>query len=190
MREALAILDLNATLLPCPGARKGFAAELQALGGKMQVPYLVDPNAGVAMYESADIIDHLFDTYGPGRAAVPWTLKEPFAFWTCAFSSMARGLAGGSLDPRARPDNTRMRPVELWGYDGSPFVKPVRERLNELALPHLMVNCARGSANRDVLYASKGRFQVPFLVDPNTGVEMFESDVIVRYLSSVYTVPE
>ena len=33
-----------------------------------------------------------------------------------------------------------------------------------------------------------GRFQVPFLVDPNTGIEMYESNEIVDYLESVYTV--
>lgn len=187
VREALAILDLNATILPCPRARSGFASELKELGGKMQVPYLVDPNSNTQMYESDDIINYLFDTYGPGKDAVPWTLKGSFAFWTCAFASMARGLAGNNLDPKARPDNMQMQPIEVWGYDGSPFVKPVRERLSALALPHLMINCARGSAHRDLLVAKKGRFQVPFIVDPNTGCELFESDQIVRYLDSVYT---
>jgi glutathione S-transferase len=33
-----------------------------------------------------------------------------------------------------------------------------------------------------------GRFQVPFLVDANTGVELFEGDEIVKYLETVYTV--
>lgn len=35
-----------------------------ALSGKMQVPYLVAPNAGRSLFESADIIDHLERTYG------------------------------------------------------------------------------------------------------------------------------
>jgi hypothetical protein len=30
-----------------------------------------------------------------------------------------------------------------------------------------------------------GRFQVPFLVDPNTGVEMFEGPEIIDYLEQV-----
>ena len=37
------------------------------LGGKQQFPYLVDPNTGVAMYESADILKYLFDNYGDGE---------------------------------------------------------------------------------------------------------------------------
>jgi glutathione S-transferase len=32
--------------------------------GKMQVPYLVDPNTGAAMFESADIVAYLHETYG------------------------------------------------------------------------------------------------------------------------------
>ena len=113
------MLDLEVTYLPCPGARAGFAAELGDLGGKMQVPCMVDPNGdGAAMYESDDIIDYLFDRYGPGKDAVPWLLKGPFALWTCAFASFARGLAGNRLAPNARPDNTRMQPLKLWGDEG------------------------------------------------------------------------
>jgi len=93
------------------------------------------------------------------------------------------------LDVRARPDTTSMRPLELWGYEASPFVRPVRERLVELALPHTLVCCARGSANRDRMVKRTGRFQVPFLADPNTGVELFESSAIVEYLNEVYTLP-
>ena len=36
---------------------------LRGLTGRSQVPYLVDPNTGVAMFESADIIDYLNETY-------------------------------------------------------------------------------------------------------------------------------
>jgi glutathione S-transferase len=32
--------------------------------GKMQVPYLADPNTGIEMFESADINTYLDDTYG------------------------------------------------------------------------------------------------------------------------------
>ena len=66
--------------------------------------------------------------------------------------------------------------------------RPVREKLCALGLPHVMVNCARGSARRASLAARTGRqFQVPYLVDPNTGVELHESVEIRRYLDQVYT---
>ncbi|KAH8077597.1 glutathione S-transferase [Aureococcus anophagefferens] len=77
--------------------------------------------------------------------------------------------------------------LELWGYEASPFVKPVRESLCELTLPHVVVPCSRGSPNRDRMVKETGRFQVPYLKDPNTGVALFESAEIVRYLDEVYT---
>lgn len=38
-------------------------AELLARGGKRQVPYLVDPERGIEMYESEDIIAHLHASF-------------------------------------------------------------------------------------------------------------------------------
>jgi glutathione S-transferase len=40
--------------------------ELVSLGGKMQIPFLVDKNKGVHLYESADIIAYVGETYAPG----------------------------------------------------------------------------------------------------------------------------
>jgi glutathione S-transferase len=40
--------------------------ELVELGGKGQVPFLVDPERGVKMYESLDIIQYLRDHYATG----------------------------------------------------------------------------------------------------------------------------
>ena len=37
-----------------------------------------------------------------------------------------------------------------------------------------------------VLFERTGRVQVPYLIDPNTGVEMFESTAIVAYLDKTY----
>ena len=75
------------------------------------------------------------------------------------------------------------------GYEGSPFVRPVREKLGSLALPHRIVSCSRGSLNRDRLIRRTGeQFQVPYLVDPNTGLKFFESLEIVDYLDTCYTV--
>ena len=43
---------------------EALAAELEAAGGKRQVPYLIDTEADVAMYESDDIVAHLQSHYG------------------------------------------------------------------------------------------------------------------------------
>jgi len=43
--------------------------ELASRGGKVQVPYLIDPNTGREMYESDDIIVYLAKEYGSGHRA-------------------------------------------------------------------------------------------------------------------------
>lgn len=183
VREACSSLALPVTMLPCPGARHGFAAENLARGGRMTVPYLEDPNTGRAMYESDDIVRYLYEAYGPGADAAPSSWGA-----TAALPSLVRGMAGARPDGAARAENTAMEPLELWFYEGSPYARPVRERLTELCLPHTVTYTPRGgTANRDALLRRAGRFQVPFLADPNTGAEMFEGGAMVEYLDQVYT---
>src|SRR6266436_4494166 len=74
-REALSILDLDALVYPCPKNGPRFRPDVVRRGGKALFPYLVDPNRDVAMYESDDIIRHLFEFYGGG--AVPRLLSLP-----------------------------------------------------------------------------------------------------------------
>lgn len=45
---------------PVPGGKR---EQLLALGGQIQVPYLIDPNTGVALYESRAILAYLDRTY-------------------------------------------------------------------------------------------------------------------------------
>jgi glutathione S-transferase len=188
VREACSVLDLEVLYKPCPGARAGFSDELFAKTGRRTVPYLEDPGAGVTMFESDDIIAHLFNAYGPGAQAVPFALKGSFAVTTSGLGALARSMPAARRQANARADNEQMRPLTLYGYEASPFVRPVREKLCALALPHTMVNCARGSVNRAALMARTGKqFQVPYLADPNTGVELFESIEIAKYLDAVYT---
>lgn len=87
---------------------------------------------------------------------------------------------------RYRKAKTPKEPLIIWGYEPSPFVRLVRERLTELEIPHLFKTCARGSPKRQEMFDKFGKFQVPFMQDPNTGVAMFESGDIVKYLESTY----
>lgn len=50
-------------------ADEAVAAELEEKGGKRQVPYLVDSEKDVAMYESDDIVDYLQKNYGDSDAS-------------------------------------------------------------------------------------------------------------------------
>jgi glutaredoxin 3 len=50
------------------------AAELVQIGGEMQVPFLVDSERGVSMYEASDIIDHLREYT---KVASPVSVTKP-----------------------------------------------------------------------------------------------------------------
>lgn len=192
VRETINLLDLTVEFRPCPGARAGFSEELFERSGRRTVPYLVDPNTGIEMAESGDQIEYLLSTYGPPedsfdrKALWPITF-EGFSVNTAIAAALLQNMPGATRQENARPDNGQMKPLELWGYECSPFVAPVREKLCSLCLPHVFVSCSRGSANRNKMMKKTGRFQVPFLVDPNTGIEMFEGAEMVKYLDQVYT---
>lgn len=193
VRETMNLLDLTYECRPCPGARAGFSDELFERTGRRTIPYLIDPNTGIEMFESSDQIEYLLKNYGPPedtfdrKALWPITFEQ-FSVTTATIVAVLREMAGARRQANARPDNEQMKPLELWGYECSPFVKPVKEKLCSLSLPHKLVSCSRGSANRNKMIEKTGRFQVPFLVDPNTGIEMYEGAEISEYLEKVYTV--
>lgn len=66
VRQVLTELDIDYVHRSCPVGDETTRAELRARGGKAQVPFLVDPNHAVEMYESRDIVHHLLAHYGVG----------------------------------------------------------------------------------------------------------------------------
>jgi len=180
-REALSALSLAPIVYPCPRGGTLFREKVKREGGRYQFPYLVDPNTGVAMYESADIVEYLFGEYGDGRA--PWFLRErAFAVSTSMLASAFRANRGRHAVASRQPEKL----LELYSYEGSPFCRIAREALCELELPHRVHNVPRRSPDRDAYVSISGKMQVPFLLDPNTGVHMFESADIRRYLYETY----
>lgn len=181
VREALTRLDLEAFVRPCPKGGRRFRDELRRVGGKAQFPYMLDPNTGKAIYESGDIVDYLFDQYGEGAA--PALLRGGgLSTLAVALSGLGRGAAGSYVRASRPPEN----PLELFSFEASPFCRLVRETLCELEIPYLLHNVARGSAQREAFMARSGKMQVPYLVDPNSGIEMFESAEIIEYLQATY----
>jgi glutathione S-transferase len=180
-REALSALSLDPIVYPCPKGGTRFREKVKAEGGRHQFPYLVDPNTGIAMYESADIAEYLFREYGNGR--VPWFLKQRvFAVGTSMLASGFRPGRGRYVVPSRQPKEL----LELYSYEGSPFCRIAREALCELELPYRLRNVPRRSPDRDAFVSLSGKMQVPYLLDPNTGVRMFESGEIRAYLYDTY----
>ncbi|MFC6330731.1 glutathione S-transferase N-terminal domain-containing protein, partial [Alloalcanivorax gelatiniphagus] len=122
-------------------------------------------------------------------------------------ASVAASLPRAGHGLRARDAEVPEQPLILYSFEGSPFARLVRERLCELQLPYLVRQCGRDQwqdwvlppmrkalemeylptqRHRQELMARAGRVSVPYLIDPNTGEELFESERIVAYLQARY----
>ena len=183
-REALTLLDLDALIQPCPKGGPRFREEVKLRGGRYLFPYLVDPNSGREMYESDDIVAYLFQEYGSG--APPALLRR--GLLTDVTAMLASGWRP-AFGARYRPARQPQQPLELYGFESSPFCRIVREALCSLELPYLLHNVAKQSPKREAFVKLSGKMMVPYLVDPNTGQAMFESADIVRYLEQTYSLP-
>lgn len=204
VREALTDLDLDAMIYPCPKSGAIFRPLAERLGGKQQFPFLFDPNTDETLYESADIVEYLYATYGNRPAPQRWKLKAVRAPASIAASALrgGRGVQAGSNNQQVE------QPLELFSFEASPFARLVRERMTELELPHILRQVARDQAadwlppalrnklvpdyqptqrNRQRLIERAGRIAVPYLIDPNTGAEMFDSQTIIEYLDRTYS---
>jgi len=181
VREALSMLDLEAVVYPCPKGGRRFREHVKQHGGILQFPYIVDPNTGTAMYESDDIIAYLYERYGNGAIPLPLRLG-PLTTLGSSLASMMRVTKGARVTPSRAPK----RPLELWSFEVSPFCRIVREALCSLELPYLLHNVAKNSPSRPAFVARAGKMMVPYLADPNTKAEMFESADILAYLHRTY----
>lgn len=202
VREVLTELDLDALIYPCPKGGERFRPSVIERGGKAQFPYLVDPNTGREMYESADIIRYLFETYDASSPPLRWRLVELQRFGS-ALASIPRFGSGVRVRSSRRPE----QPLELYSFESSPFARPVRDLLCELEIPYILRSVGRSTAsdwvpptlrdafsiearpetvNRRALLERAGWLAVPYLVDPNTGTELAESADIIDYLSKTY----
>ena len=182
VREALSELDLDAIVYPCPKGGK-FREIVKAKTGKTMFPFLIDPNSGTEMLESNDIVRYLEKTYG--ESSVSWPLSlGPLTNFSSMLASAARPMHGFRARPSRRPEKM----VELWSFEASPYCRLVRETLCELEIPYLLHNVAKKGQMRRAFVERSGKMRVPYLYDPNTGREMFESADIVRYLEDTYAV--
>lgn len=213
VREAISVLALDVLVYPCPREtlkqygyckESRFRPEVLAKGGRLQFPFLIDPNQGNRqLYESDAIITYLWETYG-ARASKPLN-------YAIATSKLVRRLElpiTMLLNPFLRclpehgllrvPSRQPTRPLELWGHQGSPFVMLVRERLCALEIPYLYHNMPIGDNEQRRAFKARfgtdinqwrravGLVKIPFLHDPNTKTQLFESADIVAYLDRQY----
>jgi glutathione S-transferase len=109
---------------------------------------------------------------------------------------MARNIAGSLLATLVRGSNgiqstpAAIKPkqmLQLYDIENCPYCRLVREALTELDLDAEIYPCPKeGERFRPEVEARGGKTQFPYLVDPNTGTEMYESLDIVAYLFETY----
>lgn len=203
VREALTELNLDAIIYPCPAGGKRFAAERKKLASPIaKVPVLHDSNNGHTLVGADEIITYLFNQFLNGQA--------PIALKPSLLNLAGAGLAGlirGPLGMQARPSHKPRQLLTLYSFESSPYSRPVREVLCALELPYHLINMGklewadmgpatmrfvpgpykpRAGSKREAFLNEHGRVQVPFLIDPNHDVKMFESGDIVAYLEKTY----
>lgn len=204
VREVLTELDLDVKIYPCPKKGVRFRLIAERLGGKQQFPFFVDPNTKVSMYESADIIKYLYNTYA--QTKVPLIYRSQLV--NIVSSSLATIVRLGA-GLKVIPSETPTKSLELYSFESSPFSRIVRELLCQLELPYVLRNIGKAELidyiippirkrvipqkayhgrNRSKLAARTGKVMAPYLVDPNTGKEMYESLEIVKYLKETYAI--
>mmetsp|Transcript_9756 Transcript_9756/g.8756 ORF Transcript_9756/g.8756 Transcript_9756/m.8756 type:complete len:209 (-) Transcript_9756:81-707(-) len=170
------------------------------LGGKAQFPLLIDENnesETKILYESDKIVEYLWKTYGDKATQTPtyWLGSTKLSFIFLLFSSVLRAFPQNGM--LRIPSKKPKKLLELYGFEPSPFVKKVREILSSLEIAYIQRSISRGSLKRPAFkkkYADKlsqwrkkaSMVCVPFLIDPNTGIEMFESEDIKQYLIKTY----
>jgi glutathione S-transferase len=202
VREALTELNMDAMIYPCPEQGTRHLAKLKELSGGDQVPFLHDPNTDQKLHGAHAIVEYLFQQYR-GRSA-PRALQANRT--NLLMSKLATGIRfqGGV---KARPSHAPAKPMTLYSFESSPFSRLVRERLCELEIPYQLINLSkqqradmgpatfrmhRGAyrplpnSKREAFLNTYGNVQVPFLIDPNSGLELFESAEIVRHLDKSY----
>ena len=200
VREALTELDLDAMIYPMPKRGMRYRQRLIRLGGKAKIPFLRDPNTGVKLYESVPIVEYLYRQYGLEGAKVP---QRRLA--TATLATLTRGKTGMFAHRSKAP----RKPLELYSFEASPYARLAREVLCELELPYMLHNVGKtpgsradylppefrsqhvtgyvpGTENRRRFMKRAGRVMVPYIVDPNTGIAMFETRKIVEYLRETY----
>ncbi|XP_020194475.3 uncharacterized protein [Aegilops tauschii subsp. strangulata] len=109
---------------------------------------------------------------------------------TSSLSSLARLPWGSSVAASSAENVTAPASgptLQLYEFEACPFCRRVREAMTELDLSAEVYPCPKGSLrHRDVVRKIGGKEQFPLLVDASTGVTMYESGDIVKYLFKQY----
>jgi len=205
VREAITALNLDVLIMPCPTGGKNLAL-MQRESGYKTVPVLYDAELEHKTHSADDIIEYLYQKYR-GESAPQKAMPN----WQSNVLSRAASLSRLNAGMSVRAARKAEKPLTLYSFESSPYSRPVRELLCELELPYQLINLGKQQwsdmgpakarftlkpyqpikhSKREAFMVMYGDVQVPFIVDPNTGIQMFESKDIILYLRNTYALDE
>ncbi len=166
-REAVSEVGVTTIMRPCPRNGARFRPAVEALGGKTQFPFLIDPNANAAIYDSGDIAVYLYKTYGAcvNRPVLHWL--GPVNILLSQLGVLACFFAGSFATPSRKADP----PLEFYGSERNPGARLARQTLCEMQLEYVWRPQWAGA---------------PRLVDAGAGRELKGASSIRRYLRETY----
>lgn len=187
VREVLTELDIVYELRSA-GKESPRRAELASItGGSSQCPYLIDPNTGTSMPESADIVEYLYKTYAsytPPSEILEWTSTNVMSLAKPIFEFLAPLQAGekdaeidyqGKLQAAKKQieEETSSAPVVAYTYELSPFSSETTALLDRLGVDFKEISLGKewlpgliaegGAIKRAALLEMTGQSSLPHI---------------------------
>ncbi len=189
VREVLTELDIIYELKSAGkgSPRRNELADIS--GGSTQCPYLVDPNTGRSMSESADIISYLYDEYAlwtPPPEVLEWASENIMAVLKPIFARLvplqagAKQLDEGDYNTKIEKALSEIEaetkadePVVVYTYALSPFSLETKKLLDRLKIPYKEISLGQewipgflapgGAEKRAALVQLTGQSSLPHI---------------------------
>ena len=157
VREVLTELDINYELRSA-GKKSPRRDELASItGGSTQCPYLIDPNTGVSIPDSKDIVEYLYKNYAlwtPPNEILEWTSTNVMSLFKPIFSTIAPLQAGEkdadntfqqNVEEAIRVIKTEVDtdPVVVYTYELSPFSSETKDLLDRLDVDYKEISLGK-----------------------------------------------
>jgi len=206
VRQAITELNLDVVIYPCPEEGLRYRPLLEEMSGASQLPFLFDQNSGQKLTGSDAILQYLFSQYAD--KTVPDKFKEALeSSFLNSLKQQAISTLRAGRGTQAKNAKEAEQTLTLYSFESSPFSRPVRELMCELQLAYRLINLGKQQkadmgpavqrfhlgpyvpvkgSKREVFLHKYNDVMVPFLIDPNTGAELFQSKKILAYLNREY----
>eukprot|EP00537_Pseudo-nitzschia_pungens_P005077 CAMPEP_0172367426 /NCGR_PEP_ID=MMETSP1060-20121228/21347_1 /TAXON_ID=37318 /ORGANISM="Pseudo-nitzschia pungens, Strain cf. cingulata" /LENGTH=484 /DNA_ID=CAMNT_0013091661 /DNA_START=77 /DNA_END=1531 /DNA_ORIENTATION=- len=187
VREVLTELDITYELRSA-GKESPRRAELASItGGSSQCPYLIDPNTGVSMPESADIVEYLYKNYAfwtPPSELLEWISNNVMSLAKPIFGFLAPLQAGEKDTDSNYTENLNRAKREIDGevnsdevvvytYELSPFSSETKSLLDRLGVEYKEISLGKewipgliaenGAIKRAALLDMTGQSSLPHI---------------------------